>query len=99
MGLISQCVVAALATFALAVGVQARQGATGAMPPTQMDVTASLQVLQTAVDNKDATAIFNTLLSANLTGGFGFATTNASGLLIANLVVTENQNQTQVSPN
>ena len=69
------------------------------MPPTQIDVTASLQVLQTAVDSNDATAIANTLLSANLTSGFGFATTNASGLLIANLVVTENQNQTQVSPN
>jgi len=79
------------------------------MPPTQMDVTASLHAPslhapslhapQTAVDNNDATAIVNNLLSANLTGGFGFATTNASGLLIANLVVAENQNQTQVSPN
>jgi hypothetical protein len=46
------------------------------------------------------------LLSTNLTGGFGFltggfgfATTNTNSLLIANLVATENQNQTQVSPN
>jgi hypothetical protein len=44
-------------------------------------------------------AIVNTLLSSHVTGGFGFATTNTSGFLIANLVVTENQNQTQVSPN
>jgi len=44
-------------------------------------------------------AIVDTLLSTNVTGGFGFTTTNASGLLIANLVVTENQNQTQASSN
>jgi hypothetical protein len=44
-------------------------------------------------------AIVDTLLSTNVTDGFGFATTNASGLLIANLVVTENQNQTQASSN
>jgi hypothetical protein len=44
--------------------------------------------------------MMTTLQAANLTGGFGFMTTNASGLLIANLVVvTEDQNQTQASPN
>jgi hypothetical protein len=44
-------------------------------------------------------AIVDTLLSTNVTGGFGFATTNTSGLLIANLVVTENQNQIQARSN
>jgi hypothetical protein len=165
MGMFSRCVVVALATVALAGGVHAQQDASGTTPTTQVAMTATLQALQTAVDNKDATAIFNilnsvprdqraplttllltaaqnatdkqfgatlaalafvsgglttaqantaitvvrnapaglvivnTLLSSNLTGGFGFATTNTSGFLIANLVVTENQNQTQVSPN
>jgi hypothetical protein len=164
MGMFSRCVVVALATVALVGGVHAQQDASGTTP-TQVDMTATLQGLQTAVDNKDATAIINilnsvardqrgplatllltaaqnatdkqfaatlaalafvsgglttaqtntaiavvrnapaglaivnTLLSTNLTGGFGFATTNTSGLLIADLVVTENQNQTQASPN
>jgi hypothetical protein len=160
----SRCIVVALATVALAGGVHAQQDASSTTPPTQADMTATLQVLQTAVDNKDSTGIFNilnsvprdqrglpatllltdarnttdrqfaatlaalafvsgglatvpqtntaitvvrnapaglaivnTLLSTNATGGFGFATTNTNGLIIANLVVTENQNQTQTS--
>ena len=165
MGMFPRCVVVTLAAVALAGGAHAQQEASGMAPATQMDMTATLQALQTAVGNKDATAIFsilnsvprdqrgplatllltaaqnatdkqfaatlaafafvsgglttaqtstaitvvrnapaglaivNTLLSTNLTGGFGFTTTNTSGLLIANLVVTENQNQTQASPN
>jgi hypothetical protein len=165
MGTLSRWVIVALATVALAGGVHAQQATSGTTPPTQVDTNAALQVLQTAVDSKDSTAIFNILnsvprdqrgplatllltvaqnaadkqfaatlaalafvsgglttaqtntaitvvrnapsglaivdilLSTNSTGGFGFATTNTSGLLIANLVVTENQNQTQVSPN
>jgi hypothetical protein len=43
-------------------------------------------------------AIVNTLVSTNLTGGFGL-TTNTAGLFNFNLVITENQNQTQGSPN
>jgi hypothetical protein len=152
MGTLSRWVIVALATVALAGGVHA-QATSGTTPPTQVDTTAVLQVLQTAVDSKDSTAIFNILnsvprdqrgplatllltaarnatnkqfaatlaalafglttaqtntaiavvrnapaglaivndlLSSNLSGGFGFATTNTSGLLIANLVVTEN---------
>jgi hypothetical protein len=118
MGKFSRCVVVALATVALAGGVHAQQDASGATPTTQVDMTATLQALQTAVDNKDATAIFsilnsvprdqrgpaglaivNTLPSTNVTGGFGSPTTNTSDLLIANLVVTDNQNQTQASTN
>jgi hypothetical protein len=161
MGMFSPCVVVALATVALAGGVHAQQNASGTTPPTQVDMTATLQGLQTAIDTaifnilnsvprdqrgplatllltaaQNATdkqfaatlaalafvsgglttaqtnsaitvvryapaglAIVNTLLSTNLTGGFGFATTSTSGLLIADLVVTENQNQTQASPN
>jgi hypothetical protein len=150
-----------LAAIALAGGVQAQQGAPGA---ASVDVTISLQALQTAIDNKDATAVLdilnrtpkdqrgplatmllaaaqglqgadnqfaatlaalafvsggltntqqnvaiaivrsgpaglaavNTLLSTNLTGGFGFTNPIGAGI---NLVVTENQNQTQGSPN
>jgi hypothetical protein len=162
MGTVSRWVVVALATVALAGGVHAQQATSGTTPPTQVDTTATLQVLQAVVDSKDSTAIFNILnsvprdqrgplatllltvaqnatdkqfagtlavlafglttaqtntaitvvrnapsglaivdmlLSTNLTGGFGFATTNTNSLLIANLVATENQNQTQVSPN
>ena len=42
-------------------------------------------------------AIVNTLLSANLTGGFGFTALTTAGLF--NLIITENQNQVQSSPN
>src|SRR3981189_3229591 len=63
MGMFSRCVVVALATVALAGGVYARQGASGTTPTTTADLTATLQALQTAVDNKDATAIFNILNS------------------------------------
>jgi hypothetical protein len=162
MGTVSRWVVVALATVALAGGVHAQQATSGTTPPTQVDTTATLQVLRAVVDSKNSTAIFNILnsvprdqrgplatllltaaqnatdkqfagtlavlafglmtaqtntaitvvrnapsglaivdilLSTNSTGGFGFATTNMSDLLIANLVVTKNQNQTQVSPN
>jgi len=42
-------------------------------------------------------AIVANLLSNSPTGGFGFS--NVTTLALANLVVTENQNQTQASPN
>jgi hypothetical protein len=62
--------------------------------------TAQTNTATTVVRNAPAgLAIVNALLSTNLTGGFGFAATDTSGLLIANLVVSENQNQTQASPN
>ena len=62
--------------------------------------TAQANTATTVVRNAPAgLAIVNALLSTNLTGGFGFAATDTSGLLIANLVVSENQNQTQASPN
>jgi hypothetical protein len=41
-------------------------------------------------------AIVNTLVSNNLTGGFGLAITTAA---LFNLAITENPNQTQSSPN
>jgi hypothetical protein len=93
MGPFSRCVVVVLATVALAGGVHAQQDMSGTTPPTQVDMTATLRAAPAGL------AIVNTLLSTNVPGGFGFATTNTSGLLIANLVVTENQNQTQTSPN
>ena len=61
--------------------------------------TAQQNAAITVVRNAPAgLAIVNNLLSTNVTGGFGFTTTNLSGL-IQTLIVTENQNQTQASPN
>src|SRR5882757_5295760 len=58
--------------------------------------TAQTNTAITVVRNAPSgLAIIDILLSTNSTGGFDLATTNTSGLLIANLVVTENQNQTQ----
>ena len=42
-------------------------------------------------------AIVANLVSTSLTGGFGFSTLTT--LALVNLVVTENPNQTQASPN
>jgi hypothetical protein len=89
----SPCVVVALATVALAGGVHAQQDASGTTPTTQVDMMATLRAAPAGLP------IVNTLLSSHVTGGFGFTTTNTNGLLIANLVVTENQNQTQASSN
>jgi hypothetical protein len=44
-------------------GAQAQQDTSVTAPPTQVDMTATLQALQTAVDNKDSTAIVNLLNS------------------------------------
>jgi hypothetical protein len=150
MGAFCRLAVVCLAVVALTSSAQAKQGTE---PRTQVYMTAMLQALQTAVDNKDSTAIFNilnsvpgdqrgplstllliaaqnvqdadepfaatfvtlayvsgglttaqttiaidvvrnapsglaivnTLLSSNVTDGFGFGTTSTSGLLIANL--------------
>jgi hypothetical protein len=89
----SRCAVVALATVAVAGGVHAQQDASGTTPTTQVDMTATLRAAPAGV------AIVNTLLSTNATGGLGFTTTNTCGLLIANLDVTEHQNQTQASSN
>jgi hypothetical protein len=141
MGAVYRLPVVFLATVALIGGAQAQQDTSGTAPSTQVKMTATLQALQTAVDN-NSTAIFNLLnsvprdqrgplanllltagqnvqdtdksfsasapsgpvivnilLSSSVNGGFGFTTTGTSGFLIANLVVTENQNQTQARPN
>ena len=109
MGTLSRWVVVALATVALAGGAHAQQATSGTTDKQFAATFAALAFGLTTTQTKTAItvvrnapsglAIVDILLSTNSTGGFGFATTNTNGLLIANLIVTENQNQTQVSPN
>ena len=74
---------ATLAAFAFASG-----GLTGAQANIAIAVIRSAPA---------GLAIVANLVSTSSTGGFGFA--NVDTIALANLVVTENQNQTQASPN
>src|ERR1700737_4420206 len=63
MGAVYRLPVVFLAAVALIGGAQAQQDTSGMAPSTQFKMTATLQALQTAVDN-NSTAIFNLLLSS-----------------------------------
>ena len=84
MGALSRCV--DLATVALAGGLPAQQDASGTRLTAQAVMTATLRAAPAGL------AFVDTLLSANVPGGFGMATTNASGFLIADWAVAENRN-------
>ena len=64
----------------------------GGLTPAQQNTAIAV-----ARDAPAGLAIVNTLLSANLTGGFGFTALTTADLF--NLIITENQNQVQSSPN
>jgi hypothetical protein len=64
----------------------------GGLTPIQQNTAVAI-----VRDAPAGLAIVNTMLAANLTGGFGFTAVTTVGLF--NLIITENQNQVQSSPN